>query len=135
MTDNTKELDIAQRIAEALSRTTEARSTGGGSMKDGSEIIGSVPVHLRHLHNLLDELGYEAQAAERAFRDKKKRFDAVHAVFFDSLKTQVPEPENASGVTILENWDVAANFRSDDDDGEMGGLGELLAMAAMGGRR
>jgi len=136
MTDNNpKELDIAQRIAEVLSRTSEPRPTGGGSMKDGSKVIGSVPVHLRHLHNLLEELGDEAQAAKLAYHAKKERFDAVRTVFFDALKTQVPEPEKASGVSILENWDVVANFRSDDEDGEMGGLGHLLAMAAMGGRR
>lgn len=135
MTDNTKELDIAQRIVEVLSRTSEPRPTGGGSMKEGSEVIGSVPVHLRHLHNLLDELGDEVVDAALEFRSKKGRLMAVRNIFFDALKTHVPEPENASSVQILENWDVTANFRSDDNDGEMGGLGELLAMAAMGGRR
>jgi hypothetical protein len=131
MTDNTKELDIAQRIAEYLARTSEPKASANGSKKENGEVIGSVPVHLRHLHNLFVELGDEAAAAEREFHTKKERMMMVRSIFFDALKTQVPGPENCSGFTLLENWDVVANYGSDDEMG--GALGELLA--AMGGRR
>tara|TARA_B100000745_G_C20008678_1_gene342639 strand:- start:182 stop:511 length:330 start_codon:yes stop_codon:yes gene_type:complete len=109
MTDNTKELDIAQRIAEHLARTSEPKASASGSKKKGGEVIGSVPVHLRHLHNLLDELGDEVVAAEREFLTKKERMMMVRSIFFDALMTQVPESKNCSGVTVLENWDVVAN--------------------------
>ena len=136
MTDNTTpKLDIAQRIAEYLSRTSEPKVSVDGSQKDASEVIGSVPLHLRHLHNLLDELNGEAAEAAREFRSKRERMMMVRSIFFDALKTQVPEPENCSGVTLLKNWDVVANYRSGDEDEMSDGLGALLAMAAMGGRR
>jgi hypothetical protein len=135
MTDNTKKLDIIQRIVEALSSKSKPRATGGGSMEDNDEIIGSVPLHLRHLHNLLDELGDEVTEARTEFDDKRKRMMAVRSLFFDSLKTQVPEPKNASGLTILKNWDVAASFRSDDESG-LYELDEMIGglMAEMAGR-
>jgi len=131
MTDKTN-LDIALRIAHALSLTSEPQPPTSGSVKGEGKIIGSVPVHLRHLHNLLNDLVEEVQAAELNLRAKVKILDAVRTVFFDALKTQVPAPENASDVRILENWDVVADLRS-DDDGEMDGLAELLAQVAKGG--
>lgn len=135
MTDNTNNLDIAQRIAEALSRTTVARPMGG-TMKAGSEVIGSVPEHLRHLNNLVDEMGVETVALESAFHKKRKQFDIVRAVLFNSLKTHVTEPENASGITILDNWDVAANFSSEDEDaGGLAGFVDIFDMIMPGRRR
>lgn len=104
-------------------------------MMDGSEVIGSVPVHLRHLHNLLIDLLDEIDEVERAFRSRTQRLEAVRSIFFDALKTYVPESENAKGVQILENWDVAAYFRSDKDNGRMAAVGEFLAMTVAGGRR
>lgn len=134
MTSNTKELDIAQRVAEYLARTSEPKATASGSKKEGGEVIGSVPTHLRHLHNLLHELNNEVVATERELRTKKKRMMLVHNIFFDSLETQVPEPENCITVSLLKNWDVVA-YCSNNEDGEMGDdLSKLLEMFKMAGR-
>lgn len=134
MTDDTKTSDLSQRIAEAMARTSEPRPTGDGPMNDGSEIIGSVPMHLRHLHNLLDELGHEVADAAQAFHAKKKQHETVRTLFFDALKTQVPEPQKSTGISILANWDVAAMFRDSDDGGEMEGLSAAALVQAMMGR-
>ncbi len=124
MPENSKELDIAQRIAAAIARTSEPRPTGDASMTNDCKIIGSVPMHLRHLHNLLDEVGNEAAAAELAFRIKQERFASIHTIFFDALRTHVSEPEMASSVCIHENWDVSVDFGSGD---ELSDLVDLLA--------
>jgi hypothetical protein len=134
MTDNTKELDIAQRIAEALARTSEPTMSADGDFKPDEDIvIGEVPEHLRHLHNLLVEVGHEGRAAERRFREAKKRHEAIHSVFFDALEQHVPsDGDEYSAIKICTNWKVVG-IKHGDDDGEMGGLGKLLA--AIGGHR
>jgi len=136
MTDNNQKLDIAQRIAEALTRTSEPTMSACGDFKpDEDTVIGEVPEHLRHLHNLLDEVGDEARAAERSFREAKKRHDAIHSIFFDALEQHVPsDGDKYYGIKLCASWQVVG-YKRDDDDSEMGGLGGLLAMAAMGDRR
>lgn len=130
-----KEVDIAQRIARALRRKSEPKPSAGCSKKSrDSEVIGSVPEHLRHLHNLLAELQAEMIEAECAFDVSKNRLKAVREIFFDSIKTQVPQARSCDGVSISDNWDVVAHHGCpDDDDDEMGGGLEVL-MAALARR-
>ena len=134
MTDNTKELDIAQCIAEALGRTTEPKMSADGDFKpDEDTVIGVVPEHLRHLHNLLDEVSDEVLAVERRFREAQVRRKAVHSIFFAALEQHVPsDGDNYDGIKLCADWQVVG-FKRGSDDRESGGLGELLRMA-MGGR-
>lgn len=118
--DETRELDIVERVIEALSRTSEPRPTASGSMKKIGRVIGSVPLHLRYFHNLIDELKDECVGTEKAFRRELERCEAIRKIFFDALLTQVPAPEGAIGVAILPNWDVVDNFHTDGAD-EPGG--------------
>ena len=127
MTDNAKELDIAQRIVEAMKRTSEPRPTADGQFKpDEDTVIGEVPEHLRHLHNLLDELGNEARAAEQHFREAKNRHEALHAIFFDALKHHVPCDGNGfNGIKLCEGWQVVGYKR----DKRPGSFEEMLRQA------
>ena len=136
MTDNTKELDIAQRIVEAMQRSSEPRPSALGQFKpDEDTVIGEVPEHLRHLYNLVDEVGNDAMEAARRYHEANKRHAAIHAIFFDSLRQHVPSDGNEyDGVKLCEGWQVVG-FKNKKDEGEMGGLGELLAMAVMSGYR
>jgi len=138
MTDNNQKLDIAQRIAEAMQRTTEPKLTTNGEINPEQDtVVGEVPEHLRHLHNLVDEIGDEAIAAERHALELANLHKTVKSVFFDSLEMHVPtrtDEMDFDAVKLCTGWKVAG-VKQGDDDGEMGGLGELLAMAAMGGRR
>lgn len=129
MTDNTKELDIAQRIVEAMQRSSEPRPSADGQFKpDEDTLIGVVPEHLRHLHNLLEELENEVRDAERRFRETKKRHGALHAIFFDALEQHVPSNGgDYDGVKLCTNWQVVGYKR--DERG--GNLGDLLGAALM----
>lgn len=108
-------IDLVQRIVEYVGRTTEPKASSNGTNDKGFEVIGTVPEHLRHLHNLLSDLSDEASEAEVAFLKAKRRMDAVRDIFFDSLTAHVPNPEDADGVMILENWDVVATIQDEED--------------------
>ncbi len=72
MTDQTITLDLAQQIAEAMSRTDEPKQHDRGpQICEDFNVFGTVPPHLRHLHNLmleasdkfyLDTSGHESEA-------------------------------------------------------------------------
>lgn len=133
--------DTAQRIAKALARTTEPRSPAEGFTNDeGNEIVGTVPTHLRHLHNLVEELSDEVAAAEAELLKRQQRMKHVHALFFDSLKAHVSKSKEANAMSILKNWDVTAFVHTPDDNGHgmMGGFGldlDTLMAAMMDPRR
>ena len=131
MTDNTEVLDLAQRIAAAVARTDKPKASAAGSKPKKGQPIGTVPIHLQHLHNLLAEVGEDTVSAELEFRRKKRQHDLLHALFFDSLKTQAPSPEDSDGVTILEDWSVVANFESDEEPD----LLDALFASVLGRRR
>ncbi|OGG65309.1 hypothetical protein A3I99_03675 [Candidatus Kaiserbacteria bacterium RIFCSPLOWO2_02_FULL_45_11b] len=65
MSDQTQSqpLDLAQRIAEALSRTDEPRPYVFDLIRSGGDNLGKLPFHLRHLLNLMDDLENEAEEA------------------------------------------------------------------------
>lgn len=66
MSDQTQpqKLDLAQRIAEALSRTDEPRSPVCDlEFLDGVTSLGKLPFHLRHLAILAEDSKDEAEAA------------------------------------------------------------------------
>lgn len=116
--------DLAQRIVEYMSRTTHPKASSDGTNDKGFEVIGTVPEHLRHLHNLLFDLSNETIRAETALLKAKKRHSVMRDLFFYSLETHVPDPEDADGVMILANWDVVAMVR--DEKGEMRGRLDAL---------
>lgn len=130
--NNIQKPDIAQRIAEALARTTKPTMSANDDFKsDEGTVIGEVPEHLRHLHNLLEEVGNEACDAEHRFHEAKKRHDAIRSIFFDALKQHVPiDGDEYDGIKLCTDWQVVG-FKHD----EMGGLGEMLAREVMGGHR
>lgn len=111
---NSTDLDLAQRIVEYLGRTTKPKDSSDGTNK-GFAVIGTVPEHLRHLHNLLCDLDHEAKEAEIAFQRAKNRHQIIHGLFFESLETHVPDPEGVDGIMILANWDVVAMVRDEKD--------------------
>lgn len=125
MTDNNQQMDIAQRVAEAIQRSSEPRETAEGEFDaETCTIIGEVPVHLRHLHNLLDELLDEASDAEVLFMEAKKRCRAVRYIFFDALEHHVPaDKDKYRGISLLEDWQVVG-YEGDEDDEHP--LAELL---------
>lgn len=111
-------LDIVQRIYEALSRTSCPLATAGGDVEEGDRVIGSVPIHLRHLHNLLYELSHEFRDAKRYVEDAEARLDLVRSLFFRALEESVTQPPGTLGIAILPNWDVAALFEEENGEAE-----------------
>ncbi len=136
MPTKTNQLDLAQRIAEHVARTSEPRPCSS-SLSDGDddpkqEPIGKVPVHLRHLHNLLEDLANDADAVEREYHERKALMSAVRDLFFTSLKTHVPDPEGASCIMIRNDWSVIANM-GDGSDSDLASM--IAATIITGGRR
>jgi len=129
MTDNDQKLDIAQRIAEALSRTSEPKMTSVGDFQPNEDtVLGEVPEHLRHLHNLLQEIGDEVRAAEELLREVKKHHGVIHTIFFAALEQHVPtDRDKFDGTKLCTDWKVVG-FRSNESDDDMDGLGAMLAM-------
>jgi hypothetical protein len=133
MSDTENELDIAQRIAAALQQTAAPQPISGAQPVPADEtVIGEVPEHLRHLHNLLVDLGAEAKEAQRQSLEARERHMLVQALFAESLKQHLPKlGEGYDGVRLCEGWQVTG-YVENDQDGD--GL-EGMVMAAMGGRR
>lgn len=133
MTDNNhKELDIAQRIVEAMQRSTIPRRSAVAQFKpDEDTVIGEVPEHLRHLHNLLIELVDEIDNAEHYSIDAMERHGALRTIFFIALEQHVPSNgDNYDGIKVCEDWSVVGYKR--DNNEEMLSLDAFLTMVAMG---
>lgn len=115
-------LDIAQLIAEALARTDEPRMTAVMEFNPETDTeIGEVPEHLRHLHNLLNELGDELRAAEEVSMKASKKCDVVRSVFFTALDQQVPSNgDNFNSTVLCNDWKVAGRKGDDEDIGKIG---------------
>jgi hypothetical protein len=113
MSDTVK-LDLAQRIAEALSRTSEPRATGGElELEESQQVIGKVPVHLRHLHNLLFSMREEVAEASEDLSKKEEELDAASFLFFFALREHFSKPENSLPIFVCNNWDVVADFMTE----------------------
>jgi hypothetical protein len=117
----TSEHDIVRRVVTAMSRTSKPRASAYRITEDYTEVVGTVPKHLRHLHNLLAELIDEAESAQEQLYPASEqvlcfeRALTVRSLFFSALKTYVPVPEGASSMMVLKSWDVAAYFIEEDD--------------------
>lgn len=133
MSDTDNKPDIAQRIADALQRTVAAQPMPGADpVPEDETVIGEVPEHLRHLHNLLVDLGAEAKEAQRRSLEAQERQMLVQALFANALKQHLPRlDEHCDGFRLCEGWQVTG-YVEDDDDGPSS-LGAMV-MAAMGRR-
>ncbi len=94
MSIETQPLDLAQRIAEALSRTDQPGAPAFKENKDVETIpLGETPFHLKHLVILLNELEEEMSAAQKNFDAAKEKFDAVTA-----------DTDSAAGLILSMRW-------------------------------
>ena len=130
MADTTSpKLDLAQRIIEAINRTTDPLPTAvdiAPAPKEGQQVIGVVPFHLRHLHNLLVEQAKAVHAAQAELDTMRAEKDVLRKLFFLSLDTHVTQLEDANGMSVLGNWDVIADLPSEDEDNPLMMIASLL---------
>ena len=130
MADTTSpKLDLAQRIMEALNRTSEPVPSAdeiAAAPTKGQQVVGVVPIHLRHLHNLLLEQATMVQAAEAKLESLVAEKDVLRALFFRSVDTHVTQLEGACGLSVLKNWEVVADFPEKDADNPLMMLASLL---------
>jgi hypothetical protein len=131
-------LDLAQRIAQAVARSDEARSTSGYAVESGETAteLGEVPLHLRHLHNLLSDMAEEKTAMLRILQMIDEKSSLVRNIFFSSLDTHFPQPEGADSIAVTKEWKVLAIARPDNnEDVENRSFTELMKALLGGGRR
>ena len=104
----TKDPDLAARVAAALARTDVPRSTDTGKFDPKKhDVLGHVPTHLRHLHNLLDTISDEAITLEKALERKKVDLETVRDLFFSSLLTAAPPSDDHTEIMVCDGWLVA----------------------------
>jgi hypothetical protein len=111
--------DIAERIAEAVARTTEPlQLRDERPVSEDETVLGNVPQHLRHLHNLIYELKDEAHEVEKKLHEANKCFHAVREVFFTALAEHIPS-DDFDRVNICKDWQVTGwNDNEDEVDFE-----------------
>lgn len=131
-------LDILQRLATALARTDEPLMRDGPDLPflPGMEPVGEVPKHLRHAHNLLDELSNEADELTRALAKKQGEMKHIRDLFFSALGSHITEPKNTEHLAIHKDWSVTAKVRQEgsEDSDLFAGFGEgpgILDLGAM----
>jgi hypothetical protein len=125
----TKPVSVAARIAEYMARTDEPRSTTRGKKASPDDnILGEVPMSLRHLCNLHEDLQKEEAAAERSYLAAREATSTVHKMLFDAIQTEVCDFEGFDEVGITADWKVIG-LESDFPKG----LGDLLGML-LGGK-
>ena len=130
MTNNSKTLDIAQRIAMAMTATGTPNANRADEEVMHNEVIGEVPVHLRHLFNLGTEVEDEVKAAHMALTMAKKRHDLVMNAFSLALQSNAPfdvAQKDYIGVKICPFWQVVG-VTHDEASTDMHGmdLGEMF---------
>ncbi len=78
MSNDAKTLDLAERIAKAISRTDMPDKPIFTSKEDvETSYVGETPFHLRHLVNLLSELRQEKEFAQNEHDCAKAKLDKV----------------------------------------------------------
>ena len=124
MADSSSEtptLDLAQRIAAALSCTDEPRPNPSDVERRESDImLGTVPVHLRHLHNLLVD------------SDNRRDDEVLNGLFWNALDTHLDNNVRLHKKKLMSDWTVIGV----PDDGRPrhdGGLGDVVMIQIGGG--
>ncbi len=80
MSNDAKTLDLAERIAKAISRTDMPDTPIFTSKEDvETAYVGETPFHLRHLVNLLSELRQEKEFAQKEHDFAKAKLEKVTA--------------------------------------------------------
>ena len=102
--------------------------TVSGAYPEGGVVIGEVPMHLRHLHNLLGVLAIETVAAERRSQESQQRLEAVRTIFLDALRAHAPCGDQFDRARVCEGWQVVG-YKSANDEGCGLNLGDLLRAA------
>jgi hypothetical protein len=140
---NTQKNDIALRLVEVLSRSGEPNPNNSPFRATDGEVVGKVPIHLRHLNNFMDEI--RAKIAERCGLASKplenhqmdevahltEILDAVKKIFFGA----VCEHMNLSGwdsVMITDDWSVIVHR---NDGQRMSPLAAIFAQVLNDARR
>ena len=118
MTDTkTTKLDTAQRIAAALARTDEPKMTSILEFNPETDVIvAEVPMHLRHLHNLVLEMQNEARESEDYNPLVQAAIDSTFKIFCIALEEFVPlDGDDYSGTKLCTGWKVAGVKRTKDE--------------------
>ena len=117
-------LDLVQRIAEAVGRKDEPEQLSALPVCEDDTVLGVVPIHLRHLHNLLSELTTEFVEEAGAvatlallFGELPPSVEAVRSVFFAAMNEIFPQGEKEfASMRICNDWQVVGTPKSEDDE-------------------
>lgn len=106
-----KKKDLFQRIADAVNNTNvpvSPRIISFIQVKPSDTVIGEVPVHLRQVCLLIDEIMDEIKHSqnERDFFDLRRAISLINTVFFISLKTHIPELSNHFSFKVCTDWKI-----------------------------
>lgn len=103
------EKDLAQIIAEAVQKESEPKMTNVDFFDPKKDtVIGEVPLHLRHLYNLLIEFKYELFDTYNKFIVADRRHRVVSEVFLDALEHHLPTISDGEydAIKVCNNWTI-----------------------------
>jgi len=105
---NEEKLDIAQQIAAAVSATGDPKQPTNlppYEPEDGGEVLGELPMHLRHLYNYLEEILFRVQDADEESKNDFYDLMVVRKVFWSSVKQRF-DREELDRFAICADWKV-----------------------------
>ena len=114
MIGNSQNLDIAQRIAQALARTFKPRIPAGkfkfAFKTEADTVTGQFPKHLRHLSNLLEEVSQETCTVDDRHIEASLKINAACYDFFRAAFEQYchsfRHEDIYGGIKICSDWRV-----------------------------
>ena len=125
---DTTQLDIFHKIAEAMARTGEPKPTAVAEFcEDHDVLLGEVPMHLRHIHNLISEIGVKLKEQNPPNHDEIDDFTKFMGLFFSTLATHVPvDPDIYRATKLCHGWKVAGVKRTQESEPVMRGIAIVL---------
>ncbi len=107
--------DIFQRIAKAVVDQSEPIQPEVSKLGSSDKVVGQLPLHLRHICLLLDELFNKIALSknEDEFVQSVEVAINLRILLFDAIKKHYPESSTYCAFNIYEDWKIVGITESE----------------------